>query len=483
MATYQWTGKAGTGVFTTAANWQTLGGGAATQPPGAGDTAIVMNAGQPISGTGSAEVLNFGGENKVAGHLTASFGAPVNEDLTLLSDAILATPMLHISVNFGPNPPITHTAAVRVGANSRVVISGSNPPDTYAIQLANIGNTPSSAGWQATLSVEGAQAVVDGGDLPMSVGQSATGVLKVADGARVSVGNGDPLIYPWALVIGNHAGSAGLVEVTSASLMAHGQIIVGRKSTGTLEINEGGLVTADDMAIGWAPGGGQGSVTVKGPGARLLVDNLLEVQHMGVGTLTLAQAGFVSAGIGVLVNGAMVLADGYVETTALGVNLGGTLSGYGTLCAAAGFVNNGGAITAEQQLSLIGDIDNAGTMTAAGGELRCFGSIDDTGAIILQAGGAASLEAVTSGQTITFAGSNARLLLQSPGAFQGVIKGFSTTHVIEVAANVTTLSFAGSALTLNDGTGNPIAELQLQGSYGLGSFHLTPGFPSVIKFV
>jgi T5SS/PEP-CTERM-associated repeat protein len=337
-----------------------------------------------------------------------------------------------------------------------------------------------------TLVVQGAHAVVNGGNLPMSVGQDGTGVLTIRNGAAVSVGNGDPLIYPWALVIGNHPGSNGTVEVSHASLLAHGQVIVGRKSAGTLDVNEDGLVVAEDMAIGWAPDGGQGSVTVKGHEARLIVDNLLEVQHMGVGSLTVAEHGFVSAGIAMIVNGALSVADGQIETTALGVYTGATLTGHGTVIAAAGFSNNGGVITADQQLNLIGDIDNAGSITvAAGGELRCFGTLDDTGSIDLQANSVASLEAVASGQTITFAGNNAKLVLRSPGAFSGVVQGFFHTHSIELEAEATLLNFANPVLTLTGPAGNVVAQLQMQGAfpYTTNSFHVAPGLPSLITFV
>ncbi|WP_166656306.1 hypothetical protein [Paraburkholderia sp. BL10I2N1] len=411
----------------------------------------------------------------------------------MLRGAILTTPKLHIVVDFSPNPPTTGVAMVTVGEHSRVVISGCNPPDTYAISIANI------VGKHGTLVVQGAHAVVDGGNQPMSVGQDGTGVLTIKKGAVVSVGNGDPIKYPWALVIGNHwhklKPGSGTVEVSNASLLVHGQVIVGRNTVGKLDVHERGLVVAEDVAIGWAPDSGQGdqgkgSVTVKGSDARLIVDNSLEVGHMGVGSLTVAEHGFVSAGIAINVNGALSLADGQIETTALGVYTGATLSGHGTVIASAGFnINDLGAITAHQQLNLIGDIDNAGTITvAAGGDLRCFGTLlDDQGSIELQANSVASLEAVGSGQTITFAGNNAKLVLRSPGAFGGTIKNFGPTHSIELEAEVTLPpNFANGVLTLTGpGNNNVVAQLQMQGAiaYNTNSFNVVPGPPAVITYV
>ncbi|MGF6810855.1 hypothetical protein OKW30_006047 [Paraburkholderia sp. Clong3] len=166
---------------------------------------------------------------------------------------------------------------------------------------------------------------------------------------------------------------------------------------------------------------------------------------------------------------------------------GATLTGHGTVIATAGFSNDmGGAITAEQQLNLIGDIDNAGTITvAAGGELRCFGTLEDSGSIALQANSVGSLEAVASGQTITFAGNHAKLVLRNPGAFSGAINGFGLTHSIELEAEATVPNFASGVLTLTVPPGKVVAQLQMQGPfpYTTLNFHVAPGLSSVITFV
>ncbi|MFP3656474.1 hypothetical protein, partial [Burkholderia sp. SIMBA_052] len=85
---------------------------------------------------------------------------------------------------------------------------------------------------------------VNGGNLPMAVGQAGPSTLTIKDGGIVSVGNADPLIYPWCLAIGNHQGSRGTVDVQHGSLLARGQIIVGRNSTGALTVDAGGVVIA-----------------------------------------------------------------------------------------------------------------------------------------------------------------------------------------------------------------------------------------------
>jgi T5SS/PEP-CTERM-associated repeat protein len=375
---------------------------------------------------------------------------------------------------------------VTVGHGSRVVITGCNPPDTFAISIAN----REDVGTQGTLAVEGAHASVNGGNQPLCVGYSGAGVLTIKQGAVISVGNGDPIKYPWALVIGNHSTADGTVEVAHASLLVNGQAIVGRNTTGKLDVNQGGLVVAESMAIGWAPDSGQGdqgkgSVTVKGNDARLIVNNTLEVGHMGSGSLTVAEHGLVSAGISIYVIGSISLAEGQIETTAMGIDPHATLSGQGTVIASAGLnISENGAITAHQQLNLVGDIDNAGTITVdAGGDLRCFGTLlDEKGSIKLHANSVASLEAVQSDQqTITFAGRNARLLLRDPAAFGGTIEGFGLSHVIELEVEADNRTLIGNTLTVTGPIG-VVAQLQMSGNYTDHNFALTPGFPSVIRF-
>lgn len=484
MAIFKWTGGAGTGDFSTPGNWSPATGA----PPGSTDMAQIHGAAAPVTGTGNPEILYTTDTVKLAGHFTAAYGSPVNaQQLSLLSGAVLTTPMLHFVVDIDPSPPPMGNMTVEGG--SVVVIAGSHAPDNYAIEMSELSGSSSK------LVVDGAGAVVNGGNLPMSVGQTGPSVLTVKNCGVVSVGNADPLIYPWCLVIGNHPHSSGTVEVESGgSLLGHGQIIVGRNSKGALNVDAGGLVVAENLAIGWEPESQQGSssptegigtVTVKGQGAQLIVNNQLEVQHMGSGTMTIEDNGFVSAGVGILVNGTLSLANGVINTLAVGVNTGGTLSGNGTIIAAQGITNNGGVITVDGTLIVVGGIDNAAIssgssmIVAAGGELQCFGALTDDGTLSLQAQSTASLEAVASGQTISFDGPHASIVLRNPGGFGGSISGFGPTHKIVIEADVTSLVFAGGTLTAN-GPGGLVATLLMNGSYGPGSFVLASGFPGVI---
>ncbi|WP_028217690.1 hypothetical protein [Paraburkholderia oxyphila] len=482
MANYQWTGSSGTGVFAVAANWN-LGSTVASVPPGPNDFATIASAAEAITGGGTVETLFFQGTDRVAGQLTATYGSPVNGEVTLLPGAVLTAPMLHIGVQLPQGAQAPFVGTLTVGKDSRVVIAGTHTIDNYGIMLAAVAPTGKAPGSNATLVVDGENAVVDGGNLPMSVGQVDKGQLIVRNSGTVSVGNDDPLIYPWPLVIGNHPGANGEVQVsTNGLLQARGQVIVGREANGTLEVSEGGTVVAKDLAIGWAPAtgtqpAGVGTVTVTGGNARLVVENQLEVQHMGTGSLTVENNGFVSAGISILVNGTLTLSGGQIETNALAVNPPATLSGSGTVTAAAGFYI-AGTVTAANALNLIGDIDNASTITVAeNGHLRCLGTIVDTGKIALQLNGIASVEAVPSSQTIEFLGNGARLVLLNPGAFLGNISGFAASHKIELDTIANKLVYtAPPLLTVEDAHGNVVAQLTFDTTYP-GGFKFDAGAP------
>jgi T5SS/PEP-CTERM-associated repeat protein len=473
MATYSWTGAAGTEDFSTPNNWLVTPAPLPPVPaPGPGDDAMFDTAAATIAGTGTAQRLIFGGTDVLRGQLTAVMGTQAAADLSLHPGAVLTTPFVGIGVASG------NVGKLTIGKHSSLVINGFHLPNNYAIGVAN------AAGSTGTLRVHGSGATVNGGNEPISIGQNGNGVMQIADGGMVSAGNADPLIYPWAVIVGNHVGANGIAEVSNGSLLAQGEIIVGRSTSGMLKIGPSGLVSALDLAAGWTSAG-QGSVTVHGEHARLVIVNALEVGHMGFGSLDVADHGAVSVGIGVIVNGPVTLADGLIETTSMAINASGTLVGHGTVIAAAG-CNNTGNISASQQLTLIGPMQNNGMIKAvAGGDLRFVGAISGSGTITLTAGSAASVDAVASGQTIAFSGGNAKLILRSPAAFGGSISGFDGNDTIVLDAAATGLSFAAGVLTVIDLAipGISVAQLTMIGAYSITDFKLVPGNPAVISFV
>jgi T5SS/PEP-CTERM-associated repeat protein len=472
MATYSWTGGAGTEDFSTPNNWLVSPfAPPPVPPPGPGDDALFDTASATIAGTGTAQRLIFGGADVLRGQLTAVMGTQAAADLSLHPGAVLTTPLVGIGVASGD------VGKLSIGKHSSLVVNGVHPPNNYAIAVAN------AAGSTGTLRVHGPGAALNGGNEPISIGQNGNGLMQIEDGGMVSAGNSDPAIFPWAVIVGNHAGANGTVEVWNGSLLAQGEVIVGRSTSGMLKIGPSGLVVALDLAAGWTATG-QGSVTVHGEHARLVVVDTLEVGHMGFGSLSVADHGAVSAGVNVTVNGPVTLADGSIETTSMAINASGTLVGHGAVTAAAGFTNAGN-ISASQQLTLIGPMQNNGMIKAvAGSDLRFVGAIGGSGTITLTAGSAASLEAVTTGQTIVFSGGNSKLVLRSPAAFGGSISGFDGNDTIVLDAAATGLSFVPGLLTVFDTLpGVLVAQLNIIGPYSISNFDLVPGNPAVISFV
>jgi hypothetical protein len=104
--------------------------------------------------------------------------------------------------------------------------------------------------------------------------------------------------------------------------------------------------------------------------------------------------------------------------------------------------------------------------------------LTDNGKLSLQAHSVASLEAVDAGQTISFDGQHAKLVLRSPGAFAGSISNFGKTHRIVVEADVTGITLVSGVLTVKGLGSTVVAELQINGIPP--PFHLTSGFPGEI---
>jgi T5SS/PEP-CTERM-associated repeat protein len=475
MANYSWI-PGGAGDFETATNWHDNGGPAA-QPPGPADIATIDNAGGVVTGSGTVLRLKFFGTLTVSAQLTATFGMQVNQDLTLVQGAVLTTPRLGIPFDGSQGGNCTLT----VGADAVVAITPFHTVDNYALVVGDDSSPPGA------LVVKGAGAVVDGGNQPIAVGQGGTGTMTIADGGAVTAGNGDPLIYPWALVIGNHA--QGTVKVSDGTLTARGQIIVGRQAVGALTIEGCSIVAAEEMYIGWTPQttNANGSVSVSGSRARLVVGGLLDIGGAGgTGSLDVADHAVVSAGISVYVNrtGALTLNHGLIDTSAFGVDKGGTLAGSGKVTAPYGSENNGGTINAKGKLTFVGDLSNDGTINVeAGSEFVCAGSLNGGGTLTLETGAVASLAAVAATQTITFASSSGELNLGIPATFAGMIAGFVQGDVIKLHAAATTLTFAagpvnnqpGGVLTLTDTHGNVVAQLNMIGTYQASRFTLTLG--------
>lgn len=215
-----------------------------------------------------------------------------------------------------------------------------------------------------------------GGDL--TVGASGTGTLLITNGGQVS--NADAYI-------GDQPGSKGTVTVSgrdisgNASTWNNGSTIyIGNSGTGTLLIQDGGVVNTGWAIIG-GDNGGTGSVTVSGHdsdgrASTWNTTNPLFVGRGGTGTLSILDGGVVNSDQGLIgssagpnsvtVSGRDI--NGHASTWNAANNIYVGYSGNGTLTVADGAVvgtigSGGGAAS----IYIGHDVGSQGTVTVSSG--------------------------------------------------------------------------------------------------------------------
>ncbi|MFK4808570.1 autotransporter outer membrane beta-barrel domain-containing protein, partial [Devosia sp. ZW T5_3] len=197
------------------------------------------------------------------------------------------------------------------GSTGIVTVSGAdglgNASTLSLAQSLNIGDQGTG-----TLNVEAGGHVAVGGRV--NVGSAGQGKIALSDGATLSSDDGVLGIY-----------ERGEVLLTSgASWTMVGQFTVGLFAQGDLRIEDGASVTSDQGYVGANPGG-NGSVTVTGPGSSWEMTSFnLNLGNYGVGAMTIADGARVYANAGVDL--------GISDVTAIGtLNVRGTPGARGVL--------------------------------------------------------------------------------------------------------------------------------------------------------
>lgn len=123
----------------------------------------------------------------------------------------------------------------------------------------------------------------------LTIGRGGIGTLRVGrPGTVLNIGNG-------ATLVGDSTGANGTFRVDSAAaVVSNGDLIVGNRGNGVLEVLAGSSVTARRLTVG-AVANGDGHVTVRGAGATL---GLMDYAWVGGNSLTGEGAGFVEADSG-----------------------------------------------------------------------------------------------------------------------------------------------------------------------------------------
>ncbi|RZL86639.1 MAG: autotransporter outer membrane beta-barrel domain-containing protein, partial [Variovorax sp.] len=227
-----------------------------------------------------------------------------------------------IAVLGGATLNVAASGAIDIGNN---ITSNLGNEGTVTIQTGGtltdfggfVGNLPGSRG---TVTVSGAGSTWTNAGTVV-IGGLGTGTLTIQDGGVVNSSGGGS--------VGSSAGSTGTVTVIGAGSTWNnspgGGLNIGSLGTGTLTITNGGMVinnTAFTANVGNASGS-QGTVTVTGAGSTWTNGFGVSIGNLGAGTLTIAEGG--------LVNGPVVIA---ADTRAIGtLNIG---AGAGSPAAAPG---------------------------------------------------------------------------------------------------------------------------------------------------
>lgn len=175
--------------------------------------------------------------------------------------------------------------------------------------IENGGEVVDYVGWIGVMPDAVGTALVTGTDSVWTnmdnlvVGAWGQGDLTIAGGAYVSA----PEVYiggmPLSLVEEEYDADlmpdgTGTVTVTGAGseldVTSTTTLYVGYSGTGTLDVNDGGSVTADNVVIGATPDA-IGTVTVSGSGSTLMSEDI-QVGAWGTGNLAVSDQGGVSAG-------------------------------------------------------------------------------------------------------------------------------------------------------------------------------------------
>lgn len=151
----------------------------------------------------------------------------------------------------------------------------------------NVGEIGANSGSTGTATVSGAGSEWKNSDW-LTVGESGTGTLHIADGGRVESDYG---------YIGKYLGSIGTATVsgTGSEWKNSSDLSVGDYGTGTLNIAGDGKVENKDGYIG-RYNGSIGAVTVSGVNSSWVNSGNLRIGSLGEGTLNIENGGSVSNG-------------------------------------------------------------------------------------------------------------------------------------------------------------------------------------------
>ncbi|MFA5165328.1 MAG: hypothetical protein WC481_07180, partial [Candidatus Omnitrophota bacterium] len=281
------------------------------------------------------------------------------------------------------------------------------------------------------------------------LGSRGSGTLNISDGGTVSAN----YVY-----LGSYSGSDGIIDITGSgsTLTSRNALVIGNSGSGTMTVSDGGDVVNVDGYIGQ---GFAGTATVTGAGSTWTSSGTIYVGNGGTGDLTVSDGAAVSctqfdlssaSGGGTSLAGtATVTGAGSTLTTNGGMlNIAGT--GVGSLT-----VSDGGSVNSGNTQIGLNSVAHPGTITVtgAGSELASSGTMwigvnGGAGTLTISDGGEVSS---TGDIALAYAGSSASGTVTVTGAGSTLSSGGSF-YVGYPGAGTLTVS-DGGVVNVNSGAG------------------------------
>ncbi|KZL12511.1 Extracellular serine protease precursor [Pseudovibrio axinellae] len=264
----------------------------------------ISNGGQAATITGIV-----GEGNGSTGVVTIS-GEGSSWDLVSVSDAeeIAGIPQGTLFPGGFDGDPGILIVGMFEGATGTVNITDGGSVSSIKGFVGGHASYASGEGGTGVVNVSGENSRWDNSNV-LVVGTSGNGSLNIKDGGTVTA---------LASAIGDEEGATGAVSVTGdgANLTISDEFVVGYNGQGSLTVNKGGTVTASYAVIGGNKNS-SGSVSVSGTETSLLASDYLLVGYEGQGSLTISDGAVVSVQDG---EGTVYLAD--MEDSTGTINIG-----------------------------------------------------------------------------------------------------------------------------------------------------------------
>ena len=243
---------------------------------------------------------------------------PTNAQLNVLTDTVTFELMGHtyslnsggLSTNIGRDLNDVGALTVKGGtlnAAGRIDIGGAGRGTLSISNNAGVTNGAAVIGLGDT-SVGSTVNVVGGGSTWTNNGFLTVGwnghdtALNVTGGADVSNPNHDGFI-----AANSGTNNTATVSGAGSTWTNGGELFVGYRNAGVLNVTDGGVVTSSEGSLGWlgdwVDGRGNGTVLVDGAGSQWTMTGRLDVGELGTGDLTISGGGNVTNHRGIVALG------------------------------------------------------------------------------------------------------------------------------------------------------------------------------------